>query len=472
MPKQCQEGGVIMSKNVAIILAGGIGERFGSEIPKQFVKLAGKPVIIHTLKIFEQHPHIHEIFLVVPKEYYLYSIEMINKYDFKKIKKILIGGRTRQESSRIGVFACENNVKNVLIHDAVRPFVSADIITRVIEALNEYPAVDVAIPSPDTIIEVSENNIIKDIPPRKVLRLGQTPQGFNLEVIKKAHQLAMAEGFNNATDDCSLVVRYKLGKVYVIPGSEYNIKITRPIDIHLADKIFQLKYVHINSKIDEYVKNRVKDKVLVVFGGTSGIGEKIVNLWKELGGVAYPFSRRNGVDITYPENVNTALKKVYEKESRIDSVVCTAGVLHFQFFDKLDVDEIISDVNVNLLGSMIVAKYSIPYLKKTHGNLTLFGSSSYTRGRAGYIIYSSTKAALVNFVQGLSDELSEFGVRVNIIVPERTDTPMRRRNFGNEDKSLLLSPEFVAKVTIKSIIQNLTGAVIMVRKIDEREQQP
>lgn len=458
-------------KNVAVILAGGVGERFGSEIPKQFIKLAGKPVIIHTLKTFEEHPLIHEIYVVVPREHYSYAIELIHRYEFKKIKKILIGGDTRQESSRIGVFACGDDVDNVLIHDSVRPFISKEIITNVIEALNKYPGVDVAIPSPDTIIEISNENTIENIPPRNMLRLGQTPQGFKRDIIMKAHQMALNEGFNKATDDCGLVLRYKLGEIYVVDGSEYNIKITRPLDIHLADKIFQLKHIKISGKIDPHVKEYVKGKVMVVFGGTSGIGKDLVDLWNNLGGFAYPFSRRNGVDITKSKDVENALKKVCEEKNRIDVVVCTAGVLKLEFFDRMSMDEIMDEINVNFVGSIVVAKASIPYLKESRGSLILFGSSSYTRGRAGYIIYSATKAALVNFVQGLSDELSDYGVRVNIVVPERTDTPMRRMNFGNEDKSLLLSSEFVAKVTINAIGSDITGSVIHVRKQDEMRER-
>ena len=454
-------------KNIAIILAGGIGERFGTEIPKQFIKLAGKPVIIHTIKIFEEHPLIHEIYIVVHRNYYNYMVDLVKRYGFKKVKKILIGGTTRQESSQIGVFATDEDVDNILIHDAVRPFVSPDTLTDVIRALESYPAVDVAIPSPDTIIRISEVNTIEDIPPRKELRLGQTPQGFKRDVIKKAHERALEEGFTSATDDCTLVLRYNLGEVYVVTGSEYNIKITRPIDIHLADKIFQLRYVKISGVLEPSVSEKIRDKVLVVFGGTSGIGKDIVDLWSAHGGFAYAFSRRNGVDVTRGSDIKNALEDVYQKHGKIDAVVCTAGVLKLEFFDRMNEDEIISLINVNFLGSVLVARYGIQYLRETKGSLILFGSSSYTRGREGYIIYSSTKAALVNFVQGLADELSESGVRVNIVVPERTDTPMRRKNFGKEDKSLLLSSQFVAKVTINTILSNLTGSVVEVRKQDE-----
>jgi ribitol-5-phosphate 2-dehydrogenase (NADP+) / D-ribitol-5-phosphate cytidylyltransferase len=456
-----------LKKNVAIILAGGTGERFGADIPKQFVKLAGKPIIYHTIEAFEKHPLVDEIFLVVHKNFYHLMEELISNGGYKKIKKILLGGSTRQESSRMGIVACDETVENVLIHDAVRPFVSNEIITETIIALANYLAVDVAIPSTDTIVEVSSEMKIKSIPTRKFLLRGQTPQGFKLAIIKKAHELAISEGYSEATDDCSLVLRYNLSEIFVVSGSDNNIKITEPIDIHIADKIFQIHRVRLKSKTIDKLKEKISGKVLVVFGGTSGIGQDICKIWQDLGGHAYEFSRRTGTDITKKEDIDFALSKVYISHRRIDSIVCSAAILKMGFLDQITAEEIISQINTNFIGSVLVAKSSIPYIKESKGSLILFASSSYTRGRRGYTLYSASKAALVNFVQGLSDEMSCFGVRVSIINPERTNTQMRRSNFGNEDKALLLSSKFVAKVTIDAIVSDLTGCVIDARKNDE-----
>ncbi|MEM3615529.1 MAG: 2-C-methyl-D-erythritol 4-phosphate cytidylyltransferase [Nitrososphaerales archaeon] len=460
-----------MGKTLVIILAGGRGERFKDEFPKQFVKLAGKPIICHTIEKFEKHPLIDEIYLIVPEKFYYYTLELLKVKGYEKVTKILIGGKTRQESSRIGVFAAsENKIENVLIHDAVRPFVSEEIITNVIKALEKYKAVDVAIPVTDTVIEVKDR-IIVDIPRRDILYRGQTPQGFKLEIIKKAHELASRDNITNASDDCSLVLRYNLAEIYMVDGSEYNIKITYPLDLNIADKIFQLNYVKVSGRLDPSVKEKIRGKILIVFGGTSGIGEKIHNLWNELGGKSYAFSRRIGVDVTQPESVSKALEDVYVKEGKIDAVVITVGLLKTGFLCNTDLKEIINVINTNLIGPIIVSKLSIPYLKETKGSLLIFGSSSYSYGRAGYIAYSASKAALVNLVQGLADELNTFSIRVNIINPERTNTPMRRAAFGNEDKNTLLSPDYVARVAINVLLKDLTGATIDVRKIDEIREQ-
>lgn len=455
-------------KVVAIILAGGVGNRFNLEVPKQFVKLAGKLVIEHTIDAFERHPLIDEIYVVVYKEFYNLMEEIVQRDAYKKLKKILIGGVTRQESSKIGVFACEDDdVKKVLIHDAVRPFVSEETITNVILALDKFPVVDVAIASADTIIEVSDEKIIKDIPPRKYLLRGQTPQGFRLPVIKKAHTLAEKNGYNSAADDCSLILRYDLGSIYVVDDLEYNMKITYPVDIHIADKIFQIYKVKLANIDFKTLKKGLNNKVVVVFGGTSGIGLEICKMCKELGGHAYSFSRRTGVDIRDFESIQKALEDVYKAHNRIDSIICSSGILKMSFIETAEISDIVDQINIILIGNILVGKASIPYLKETKGSLIFFASSSYTRGRSGYTPYSASKAALVNFVQGFSEEVSHYGIKINVINPERTNTPLRHKNFGNEDKTSLLSPRFVALTTLKTMMSDITGAVIEVRKIDE-----
>lgn len=147
-------------KTVAIILAGGGGERFNATVPKQFVKLAGKLIIEHTINVFERHPLINEIYLVVHSEFCNWMKGIVQHDPYSKVRKVLIGGATRQESSKAGIFACAEDIEKVLIHDAVRPFVSEGIITNVIQALDNFPSVDVAIPTADTIIEISSRDLI------------------------------------------------------------------------------------------------------------------------------------------------------------------------------------------------------------------------------------------------------------------------------------------------------------------------
>ncbi|ASJ02091.1 ACP S-acetyltransferase [Thermococcus profundus] len=458
-------------KTVAIILAGGTGSRVGWDVPKQFVKIAGKKVIEHTLDVFQNHPLVDEIYVVINPNYYEYFNEVIlSKYP--KIRKVLNGGNTRQESSRIGVFATEDDVENILIHDAVRPLITSDIITRVIKALENSCAVDVVIPAVDTVV-VSDGHKILRIPPRGYLYYGQTPQGFKRKVILKAHKLAEEEGFDNATDDCSLVLRYDLCDVTIVQGSKTNIKFTYDVDYYLLDILFQLRNEFIldeNITRDhiESLLSALRDKVIVVFGGTSGIGEKIVDISRGYGAKVYPFSRRLGVDVSNPQDVERAIKEVYEREGRIDYIINTAGILYMGPIQSRELKDIQNEINVNYLGSIYVTKFGLKYLAP-NGAIVLFGSSSYTRGRRNYSVYSSTKAALVNFVQAVSDEISDKGQRIFIVVPERTKTPLRIRNFGYEPDETLLMPESVAYVTLLALTSGITGVPVPVRKSVEEK---
>ncbi len=231
-----------MKKNLAVILAGGTGTRIEGDFPKQFLTLAGKTILRHTIEKFENHPHIDHIFFVTNEEFYDKTGEIVQKSGYRKVVKILKGGETRQESSRIGVTAAApGDYENVLIHDAARPFVSKRIIDDILEKLNTYSAVNVAILSPDTIIEIKKNNLIKKVPDRNFLRRVQTPQAFKLDLIQKAHRLAKENNITNATDDCSLILNLKLAPIYVVEGSQSNIKITYPLDLQIARKILEIE---------------------------------------------------------------------------------------------------------------------------------------------------------------------------------------------------------------------------------------
>jgi len=230
-----------MKKNLAIILAGGTGTRINGELPKQFMLLKGKPILYHTTRVFENHPDIHDIFIVSHKDYIQKTKEMIEEYGFKKVIKILPGGETRQQSSYIGVNAADGNAyENVMIHDAARPFVLNTTIDGVLKKLETYDAVELVVPSPDTVVEIDDNNFIKEVPNRQYIRKVLTPQSFKSELIREAHRLALEKGIYGATDDCSLVFQLKLADVYVMEDEPVNIKITYPMDLHIGEKILEM----------------------------------------------------------------------------------------------------------------------------------------------------------------------------------------------------------------------------------------
>jgi 2-C-methyl-D-erythritol 4-phosphate cytidylyltransferase len=222
----------------AVILASGTGSRTNSEIPKQFLELSGAPLIVHTLIPFEKCSNVDEQIIVTLPDYVDKTWEIVRRYRLAKVKKIIRGGKTRQESSKNGIDACGDDTKFVLIHDAVRPFITNSLLNKLVKALNKYDAVVPVIPSADTIIETDREGFIVKIPTRSNLWRVQTPQAFSYDLIKEAHEKALQHGASNSTDDSALVLR--IGQpVFTIKGDEKNIKITLPIDIYVANKIFR-----------------------------------------------------------------------------------------------------------------------------------------------------------------------------------------------------------------------------------------
>ena len=452
-----------MRKNIAVILAGGIGSRLGLSTPKQFFKVAGKMVVEHTVDVFEHNPRIDEI-AIVSNPFYVADFEsIIIKNGWKKVLKILKGGEERYHSSLSAIRAYEGCEVNLIFHDAVRPLVSQRILNDVIDALADYEAIDVAMPATDTIIQ-TDGDFIESIPDRSRLRRGQTPQAFRLETIRKAYDIALKDPAFKVTDDCGVVVKYLPDvPVYVVMGEESNMKLTYKEDTYLLDKFFQLRKSELgHGPIDS---KSLDGKVTVVFGGSYGIGadvEKVLQAHKVL---VYSFSRtQGGVDVGDKDTVTRVLEDVFAETGRIDYVINTAGLLNKQPLVSCDYRTICEAVNTNYMGTVNVAVASYPYLKESKGKLLFFTSSSYTRGRAFYSIYSSTKAAIVNFVQAIAQEWEPFGISVNCINPERTKTPMRIHNFGVEPDDTLLPSEKVAEVTVQSLLSDFTGQVIDVKK--------
>uniref|UniRef100_UPI004029D26A SDR family NAD(P)-dependent oxidoreductase n=1 Tax=Alloprevotella sp. TaxID=1872471 RepID=UPI004029D26A len=452
-----------MIRNIAIVLAGGVGSRLGLSTPKQFFKVAGKMVIEHTLDTFEHNTHIDEI-VIVSNPVYVSDVEnIVLRNGWKKVKKILKGGKERYDSSLSAIHAYEGGEEvNLIFHDAVRPLVSQRIIDDVCEALKQYEAIDVTVPAVDTIIE-AEGDHIASIPDRSRLQRGQTPQAFRLSVIAEAYKRALNDPNFKVTDDCGVVVKYMPEvPVHLVAGEESNMKLTYKEDTFLLDKLFQLRGSVAPESLD---KSQLKDKVAIVFGGSYGIGKDVADELRQAGTHVHSFSRSlTGTDVGNRKDVARALKEVYDKEGHIDYVINTAGVLKKEPLCAMDYSIIQAAVQTNYMGTVNVAIEAYNYLKQTQGQLIFFTSSSYTRGRAFYSIYSSTKAAIVNFVQAVSQEWESVGIRVNCINPERTKTPMRVKNFGIEPDDTLLRSEVVADATVHCLLADYTGQVIDVKR--------
>ena len=397
--------------------------------------------------------------MVVTQEEFVNQIwEFADQNGLGKIIKVVVGGATRQESSCIGIQCCGTDTDYVLIHDSVRPFITNKLIDDLVVAVIEHKAVDTVIPSADTIVEVDQSGFISNIPDRSRLRRGQTPQAFSCNLIMESHLKALEDGIENATDDCSLVLR--LGhKVFVVCGDEQNIKITYPLDLHIADKLFQLKTRSVDGMIDLVT---LRSKVFVIIGGTSGIGLKLVKNLQGLDAKIFSFSRSTSpaVNVTSLESIQKALDCVCAETGRIDFIINCSGDLIRKNVENMSLEEWKHIMDTNITGTFLVAKAAIPIFKsQKSGALFAVGSSSYTKGREGYAAYSSSKAALVNFCQALAEELSPWNIRVNVVSPGRVDTPLRFRNFGCETPGSLLEADYVAQEFIKVLTVETTGSV-------------
>lgn len=219
-------------KKYAIILAGGIGARMNSAVPKQLLAIAGEPVLAHVLRRFENHPQIDGIVLVMHGDYIGEGERIVRELGMKKILRTVPGGSSRKQSSFNGVAALPRDEEScVLIHDAARPFVSERIITDCCNALDKYPAVSTVVKSTDTVYIADEEGFIKEVPDRDFVMMVQTPQCFHYRVIAEAHRLGAENPELNFTDDAGMVVYYDLAEVFCIAGEPENRKITNPGDL-------------------------------------------------------------------------------------------------------------------------------------------------------------------------------------------------------------------------------------------------
>ena len=228
-------------RTLAILLAGGAGKRMGSSTNKPFLLLDNKPILVHSLRVFEECRAVDGIYLVVnQKDLPLIQEEILEAYKFGKIVKLVIGGRLRQDSVKNGLEAIEEPCDVVVVHDAARPFVSPAFVEKSISLMEMFDAIIPALPVKDTIKVISKEGFVSKTLERDGLWNVQTPQTFKYNLIMKAYREGMAKKLLGYDD--SAFVEYLGKRVKVVEGSPYNIKITTPEDLVIAKGILsQLK---------------------------------------------------------------------------------------------------------------------------------------------------------------------------------------------------------------------------------------
>ena len=229
-----------MKRDTAIVVAGGSGSRMGTQVPKQYLELCGKPVICWCLEAFERSS-ITEVILVASEEYVSYCTEnIVAGYGYRKVKRVIAGGAQRYDSVYEGLKAAAGS-DYVYIHDAARPCLTQEIIARLSEAVRQYDAVTAAVPVKDTIKSADAEGFADYTPDRSRLWSIQTPQVFSYPLLLNAYEKMMRLPHDDVTDDTMVVERYAGKRVRLVEGSYYNQKITTPEDLIPAETFLRQK---------------------------------------------------------------------------------------------------------------------------------------------------------------------------------------------------------------------------------------
>lgn len=228
--------------NIAVIFAGGVGKRMGNtDKPKQFIEICGKPIIIHTLEVFEKNDNIDAIIVASKFEWIEYLKDLLKQYNIKKVVKVVPGGETGQMSIFNGIKCAKEMYDDnsiVLIHDGVRPFIDDELINANIKNVKEKGSAISSVYSTETAVLINENNDIKSVIKREESLIAKAPQSFYLKDIYDVHIKAQKDGITNSIDSCTLMNQYNKHLSTVLTDYD-NIKITTIKDIVLAQSIYE-----------------------------------------------------------------------------------------------------------------------------------------------------------------------------------------------------------------------------------------
>lgn len=226
-------------KCTAIVLAAGQGKRMHSKVQKQFLEIGQKPIVYYSLHCFQESPRIQEIILVTSKEMIPYcEKEIVKKYGFGKVTRIVEGGKERYDSVYAGLKACKDT-DFVFIHDGARPFITVEMVERGYQAVVKTGACVLGMPSKDTVKLADEEGYIKETPDRKIVWNVQTPQIFSYKLICTAYESIQQKDMSNVTDDAMVVEQETGTRILLVEGSYQNIKITTPEDLAVAEAFLQ-----------------------------------------------------------------------------------------------------------------------------------------------------------------------------------------------------------------------------------------
>jgi len=445
-----------MTRIAAIVLLGGVGTRFSSSVPKQFHRVGGKPLFLYTLEPFYDMDTFSQIILVTHRDWIAFTKEHLPPHP---AVQIIQAGTTRQESSFLGMQACHPETQFVIIHDGVRPFVSRAILEKNLHAVRMHRAVDTCIPSADTLVERREE-WVQSIPPRAAWMRGQTPQSFSYQLLLQAHHIALYDGIADCSDDCTLV--HRLGHpIHIVQGEESNIKITSELDLFVAERMLCRAVTHVPSP-----SSSLQGKLYAVTGATGGIGRALCTELHNLGAHVLEISSSSdafSADLTQSAQVKKVFHQIHKHYGLIHGLINCIGSLTKKDFFQLNSEEIEHMVACNLTSVLLCCRFA---QIAPQGHIINIASSSYSRGRKEFPVYSASKAALVNFSQALGETRPDL--HIHVLVPQRTNTALRLKQFPQEPQDSLVEPKEIVRQILCLLQDHSTSSMI----VDVRAPSP
>lgn len=390
----------------AVILAGGRGERFGSTIPKPFMSLNGKKVIDYSIEMLEKY--VDEIVIVSQQKYKNYTHAQ--------------PGSTRQKSVHNGLKKC-SNPDFVIVHDAVRPFLTEEMMEGIIRALDNGSK------CVDTAVNVLDGLLFNGVPlDKRGFMLSQTPEAFDYQMLLDAHESAMSD---DSQDDVSLFHEKYNIEPTIVDGVYLNTKITFGKDLENAEAVMKFW----QKPTDEPYNNDVR---VLLFGGSGGIGGALKGF---LNHCCAP--TREEIDLS--------------KDFTIDNIQDYDTIVHC--VAEYEDDDKIMQVNFNSFVSLVKYAESVGW----KGNIVVLSSTAAIYGRPSIPLYSASKSALNTYIEARHDDLAQKGIFVNAIAPAKVNTRLQEVINPDAKKESMLSPEYVAQRILPYLTTKEHGHIIYIR---------
>ncbi|MGN1096438.1 MAG: SDR family oxidoreductase [Christensenellales bacterium] len=424
--------------NIGVILAAGDSKRFGGYMLKQYLKINGMEMVAYSIRAMRAAKSIDKIILVEDGEEFQ-SHYIAEKYNVECIS----GGSTRNRSIKNAIDYIKNNYKceKVVFHDSVRPLINAMRLDSVVNSLDEYEAVVTVAKINDALVDNSFHGV-----ERRNFQLIQTPEAFRFELMEK---------FDSESKDLAIVSQFNDINVLKIDSDVFNMKITYPEELFIAEQLMRLNYYSVKHN-DEFMFGKLPEKVLLL-GGSGGIGQAIKEYLAQ-NGIQFRTPGHKELDLS---NISVESIKNYLGDFVPDAIINAAAIY---YDDNEGLSETFDEIfSVNVKSNEVLIEYALTLNKKV--NVVLISSSSSTRGRANLTNYSAAKAALNSIVESQAERLCERNVYLNAVIPEKVNTPLIAKLHKTEiNLRELLEPKEVINAIMYLASSSEHGQLIHIRK--------